>query len=189
MNLTSDLKSGAREGTFHRSKLRVALLLIQGALSVVLLVGAGLFVRSLNNVRSIRMGYDVDPILLVNLNMRGVTLDSAAKVLLRQKLLAATKSIPGSRKCRSASLQSSVPFWSTWSEDLHVAGVDSVRKLGQFDLNSVSPEYFATLGTHILRGRGITEADVATAPGAMVVSAAMAKRLWPSTDAMEASAD
>ena len=181
VNLTSDLKTGAREGTFHRSKLRVGLLLMQGALSVVLLVGAGLFVRSLNNVRSIRMGYDIDPILLVNLNMRGVALDSAGNILLRQKLLAATKSIP---EIEIASLQTSVPFWSTWSEDLHVAGIDSVRKLGEFDLNGVSPEYFATLGTRIVRGRGITEADVATAPGAMVVSAAMAKRIWPTADAI-----
>ncbi len=181
VNLTSDLKTGAREGTFHRSKLRVGLLLMQGALSVVLLVGAGLFVRSLNNVRSIRMGYDVDPILLVNLNMRGVALDSAAKVLLRQKLLATARTIP---EVENVSLQTSVPFWSTWSQGLTVAGIDSVQKLGQFDLNSVSPEYFATLGTRIVRGRGITEADVATAPGAMVVSAAMAKRIWPTADAI-----
>ncbi|MFI5231580.1 MAG: ADOP family duplicated permease [Gemmatimonadales bacterium] len=181
VNLTSDLKTGAREGTFHRSRLRVALLLMQGALSVVLLVGAGLFVRSLDNVRGIRMGYDIDPILLVNLNMRGVTLDSAATVLLRAKLLAAAKAIPG---VENASLQTSVPFWSSWSEDLHVAGIDSVRKLGQFNLNGVSPEYFATLGTRIVQGRGITEADAATAPGAMVVSAGMAKRLWPSSNAI-----
>ncbi len=181
VNLTSDLKTGAREGTFHRSKLRVGLLLIQGALSVVLLVGAGLFVRSLENVRGIRMGYDVDPILLVNVNMRGVTLDSAAQVLLRTKLLAAAKAIPD---VENASLQTSVPFWSTWSEDLYVAGIDSVRKLGQFDLNGVSPEYFATLGTRILKGRGITEADVPPAPGAMVVSAGMAKRIWPTADAI-----
>jgi len=181
VNLTSDLKTGAREGTFHRSKLRSGLLLMQGALSVVLLVGAGLFVRSLNNVRGTRMGYDVDPILLVNLNMRGVKLDSAASVLLRDRLLAAAKAIPG---VENASLQTSVPFWSTWSMDLHVAGIDSVQKLGQFDLNGVSPDYFATLGTRIVRGRGITEADVATAPRAMVVSAGMAKRLWPKADAI-----
>jgi putative ABC transport system permease protein len=181
VNLTSDLKTGAREGTFHRSKLRIGLLLMQGALSVLLLVGAGLFVRSLNNVRSVRMGYDVDPILLVNTNMRGVTLDSAGKALLRQKLFAATKSVP---EIASASLQTSVPFWSTWTVSLFVAGIDSVDKLGQFDLNAVSPDYFTTLGTRIVRGRGITEADVATAPGAMVVSAAMAKRLWPSKDAV-----
>ncbi|MGH7655587.1 MAG: ABC transporter permease [Gemmatimonadaceae bacterium] len=179
VSLTSDLKSGAREGTFHRSKLRTGLLLMQGALSVVLLVGAGLFVRSLQNVRGIRMGYDVDPILLVDMNMRGVKLDSAATVLLRAKLLAAAKAIPG---VENASLQTSVPFWSSWSEDLHVAGIDSVRKLGQFNLNGVSPEYFATLGTRIIKGRGITEADVPGAPGAMVVSAGMAKRIWPAAD-------
>jgi predicted permease len=181
VNLTSDLKSGAREGTIHRSKLRVGLLLMQGALSVVLLVGAGLFVRSLDNVRSIRMGYDVDPILLVNLNMRGVELDSAQKVSLRLKLLAAAKAIPD---VENAALQTSVPFWSEWSEGLIVAGIDSVNKLGRFDLNGVSPEYFSTLGTRIIRGRGITEQDNATAPGAMVVSAGMAKRLWPTSDAI-----
>lgn len=181
VNLTSDLKTGAREGTFHRSKLRVGLLLMQGALSVVLLVGAGLFVRSLDNVRSMRMGYDVDPILLVTLNMRGVQLDSSQKAVLLQKLLAAAKTIPD---VENVSLQTSVPFWNSWSTDLHIAGIDSVNKLGQFNLNGVSPEYFATLGTRIIRGRGIGVQDAAGAPGAMVVSAGMAKRLWPSADAI-----
>jgi ABC-type antimicrobial peptide transport system permease subunit len=165
VSLTSDLKAGAREGTFHRSKLRTGLLLMQGALSVVLLVGAGLFVRSLDNVKSIRMGYDTDPVLLVNLNMRGVQLDSVGKVLLRDKLLAAAKALP---EVENASRQTSVPFWSTWSQNLFVAGIDSVSKLGQFDLNGVSPEYFSTIGTRIVRGRGISQADVATAPLSMV---------------------
>jgi putative ABC transport system permease protein len=181
VDLTSDLKSGAREGTVHRSKLRVGLLLMQGALSVVLLVGAGLFVRSLDNVRAMRMGYDVDPVLLLNLNMRGVQLDSSQKVVLLQKLLSAAKTIPD---VENASLQTSVPFWSSWSVGLYIAGIDSVSKLGQFNLNGVSPEYFSTLGTHILRGRGIGQQDVAGAPKAMVVSAGMAKRLWPSADAI-----
>ncbi|HEV8411389.1 MAG TPA: ABC transporter permease, partial [Gemmatimonadaceae bacterium] len=181
VSLTSDLKAGAREGTFHRSKLRTGLLLMQGALSVVLLVGAGLFVRSLDNVKSIRMGYDTDPVLLINLNMRGVQLDSVGKVLLRDKLLAAAKALP---EVENASRQTSVPFWSTWSQNLFVAGIDSVSKLGQFDLNGVSPEYFSTIGTRIVRGRGISQADVATAPLSMVVSAGMAKRLWPKADAI-----
>ncbi len=59
-----------------------------------------------------------------------------------------------------------------------------MRKLGQFDLNSVSPDYFSTVGTRIIRGRGVTAADVATAPLSMVVSAGMAKRLWPASDAI-----
>ena len=181
VELTSDLKSGAREGTYHRSGLRVGLLVLQGSLSVVLLVGAGLFVRSLRNVKAVRLGYDVDPVLIVNLNMRGVKLDSARDVALRQQLLEAAQNIPGVER---AALNVTIPFWSTWSMDLRVAGIDSVTKLGEFDLNAVSPDYFATLGTRIIRGRGIQSGDVANAPGAMVVSEAMARVLWPGKDAI-----
>jgi predicted permease len=178
-NLTADLKAGAREGSYHRSRARIGLLLLQGALSVVLLVGAGLFVRSLRNVRDIRLGYDVDPVLLIDLRMRGVKLDSVETIALRQRLLQAAKTIPG---VENASLSSSVPFWSTWSVGLYVAGIDTVGRLGQFDLNAVSPEYFATLGTRILRGRGIGDQDLEHAPRAMVVSQAMGKALWPGKD-------
>lgn len=177
--LTSDLKAGAREGTYHRSRTRVALLVLQGALSVVLLIGAGVFVRSLRNVRSVRLGYDVDPILIVNTVMRGVDLDSVHAIALRQQLLETARNIPGVERVAS---NVTIPFWSTWSLDLRVAGIDSVNKLGEFDLNAVSPEYFATVGTRIIRGRGIEAQDVAGAPGAVVVSEAMGRVLWPGKD-------
>ena len=176
---TSDLKSGSREGTFHRSRARIALLVLQGALSVVLLVGAGLFVRSLKNVNDVKLGYDVDPVLLVDLNMRGETLDSVAAIGLRERLLRAATTIPG---VTHASAQVSVPFWSTWSIGLYVQGIDTVGRLGQFNLNAVSPDFFATFGTRILRGRGIGPQDVEHAPPAMVVSDGMAKTLWPDKD-------
>ena len=189
-DLTGDLKAGAREGTYHRSKARVGLLVLQAALSVILLVGAGLFVRSLRNVQNTRLGYDVDPVLLVNLNMRGVKLDSAATIELRQRLLQVSKAVPG---VENASLQLTVPFWSQWSMGLHVAGIDTVSRLGQFDLNAVSPEFFATLGTRVVRGRGITDEDTPNAPRAAVVSEAMGKVLWPGKDpigqCMRVSAD
>jgi len=178
-SLTNDLRSGSREGTFHRSRLRTGLLLLQGALSVVLLVGAGLFVRSLRNVQAVDLGYDVDPVLLVNLNMRGVTIDSAKSIELRQRLLEVAKSIPG---VENASRQTAVPFWSMWNMTLFVAGIDSVHRLGQFDLNSVSPEHFETIGTRIVRGRGITNEDGPNAPLAAVVSENMGKVLWPGKD-------
>jgi putative ABC transport system permease protein len=178
-NLTGDLKAGMREGTYRRSRTRVALLVLQGALSVLLLVGAGLFVRSLRNVQNVRLGFDVDPVLLVDLNMRGEKLDSAGTVALRQRLLEAAKSLPG---VENASLQAAVPFWSTWSVGLYVEGIDTVRRLGQFNLNAVSPEYFSTLGTRILRGRGISPQDELNAPRAIVVSEAMGKVLWPGRD-------
>src|SRR5919112_890516 len=114
-DLTGDLKAGAREGTYHRSKARVGLLILQAGLSVILLVGAGLFVRSLRNVQSTRLGYDVDPVLLVDLNMRGVKLDSVAAIELRNRLLQTAKAVPG---VENASLQITVPFWSQWSMGL-----------------------------------------------------------------------
>jgi predicted permease len=178
-SLTGDLKSGAREGTFHRSKVRAGLLLLQGALSVVLLVGAGLFVQSLRNVRSVRLGYDVDPIAIVDLNMRGVELDTTQKIALRRRLVDRAGHIPGVER---ASLQLTTPFWSMWSIGLFVQGIDTVGKLGQFDLNAVSPEFFSTFGTRILRGRGFTDADAEHAPRVMIVSDAMGKVLWPGKD-------
>jgi putative ABC transport system permease protein len=179
VDLTSDLKAGSREGTYGRSRARVALLVLQGALSVILLVGAGLFVRSLGKVQAVRLGYDVDPVMLVNLNMRGLKLDSAAIVDLRLRLLAAAKSVAG---VQTASLQSSTPFWGMWSQSLFVEGIDTVSKLGQFDLNPVSPEYFATLGTRIIRGRNITDNDTPLAPKVAIVSENMGKALWPGRD-------
>src|SRR5438874_9783045 len=178
-DVAGDLKAGAREGTFQRSRVRIALLVLKGALSVVLLVGAGLFVRSLRHVRVIPLGYDVDPVLLVDLNLRGTQLDSARNVELRRELLETAQAIPG---VEHASRQLTVPFWSTWDMDLHVAGIDSVHRLGEFDLNAVTPQYFSTLGTRLLRGRGIEAQDGAHAPQVMVVSDAMAKALWPGRD-------
>ena len=176
VDVAGDLKAGPREGSFQRSRTRVALLVLQAALSVVLLIGAGLFVRSLGHVRVIPLGYDVEPVLFVDLNMRGVQLDSARHVALRRALLETAQAIPD---VEHASRQLTVPFWGSWNVALYVAGIDSVDLLGEFHLNAVTPEYFATLGTHILRGRGIDRQDTQHAPRVMVVSDAMAKALWP----------
>ncbi|HEY2378719.1 MAG TPA: ABC transporter permease [Gemmatimonadaceae bacterium] len=180
-DLTGDLKAGAREGTYQRSRLRIGLLLVQGALSVTLLVGAGLFVRSLTNVRNIRLGFDTDPVLIVDLNMRGVQLDSAQQVDLRRRLLERAQTTPN---VRSATLQIGIPFWSTWSTSLFVSGIDTVSRLGRFDLSAVSPDYFKTMGTRILRGRGIQATDLEHSQLVMVVSQAMAHTLWPNDDAI-----
>ena len=179
VDLTRDLRGGSRDGGYHRSAGAQALLVFQSALTVVLLVGAGLFVRSLRNVHGMRLGYDVDPVLVVSLNMRGVELDSATAVALRLRLLGAAKAIPG---VDHATLQAAIPFWSTWSAGLHVDGVDSLSRFGSFDLNAVSADYFATMGTRILRGRAIADTDTRDSPPVVVVSEAMARALWPGKD-------
>jgi len=77
-----------------------------------------------------------------------------------------------------------VPFWSTSGTSLYVAGIDSVRKLGNFTYETATPDYFNVMGTRILRGRGFTPADRAGAPRVVVVSEGMAKVLWPGKDAL-----
>ncbi|HKI94486.1 MAG TPA: ABC transporter permease, partial [Gemmatimonadales bacterium] len=180
-DLTRDLREGVREGTYQHSRLRAALLVMQAALCVVLLVGAGLFVRSLRHVRAVPLGFDASHVAEVDLNMRGVHLDSARTVTLLDQLRTTAAALPG---VSHVSRQLTTPFWSEWNLDLHVAGIDSVSRLGSFALNAVSPDYFATMGTRLLEGRGIGPQDVAGAPRAMVVSQAMAKKLWPEKDAL-----
>ena len=175
-SLTGDLKSGAREGTSQRAGLRTKLLVLQSALSVVLLVGAGLFVQSLRHARQVPLGFDADSVLIVSLNMRDVTLDSAATAALRLRLLEAATGVTG---VSHATLQESIPFAGMSSYPLFVGGIDSVRKLGRFDMNSVSADYFATMGTRIVRGRGIENTDRDGAQRVAVVGESMAAALWP----------
>ncbi|MDQ3951063.1 MAG: FtsX-like permease family protein [Gemmatimonadota bacterium] len=178
-DLARSLKAGAREGTYQRSRTRVALLVTQAALSVVLLVGAGLFVKSLANVRAMRMGYDAEPVLLATRHLRGTQLDDSARVALRRSLLETAQAFPG---VEYATWVSSVPFWSTSTTNLFVAGIDSVRALGQFRYQMATTDYFRAMGTRIVRGRGFTPDDRAGAPRIAVVSDAMAKALWPGRD-------
>jgi predicted permease len=180
-DLASSLKAGAREGTQQRSRTRGFLLVLQGALSVILLIGAGLFVRSLGHVRSLRLGYDPEPVLLVARNLRGMELGDSERALLGRRLLETVRTFPG---VAHATLASSVPFWSTSTTRLFVGGIDTVRKLGQFTLQTGTPDYFSTMDTRILRGRPFNATDRAGAPRVVVVSQAMAEVLWPGQEAL-----
>ncbi len=180
-DVASALKAGAREGVVHRSRLRATLLVAQAAISVVLLIGAGLFLRSLSNVENVRMGYDADRLLWVDLRARGVTRDSAQNLALRREMLARAQSLPD---VEHASRALTVPFYSTWEYTLFVQGIDSVSRLGEFTLQAATPGFFATMGTRLLQGRAFTDADGANAPGVMVVGQSMAAKLWPGETAI-----
>ncbi len=181
-DLTSALKSGAREGTYQRSGVRTALLVTQSALSVLLLVGAGLFVLSLGKVRGLRLGYDVEPLLLVEWERRGTPMDSSDRVRLRARLLETALARPDVER---GAWTNSGPFArGTSILNLVVPGVDSVRRLGRFTYQVASADYFATVGTRILRGRSFSDADRLGAARVVVVSEAMAARMWPGQDAL-----
>ena len=181
-DLTTSLKAGSREGTYHRSRTRTALLVLQGALSVILLVGAGLFVRSLDKINSLRMGYDVDRLLWVGVEERDEKLTDAQKTQLRNRLEEVAATVPGVTK---ASRAVTVPFYMTWDENIVVAGHDT-SKLNResWPIQGAAPNYLATMGTKLIAGRFIDERDTEKSPKIMVVSESMSKYLWPGQNAL-----
>jgi predicted permease len=180
-NLAGAIRAGTREETYQRSRTSTALLVFQAALSVVLLVGAGLFVRSLQNVQDYRLGYDVEPLLFATSASRGVRLDDPEQHALNQRLLAAAQSMPG---VTSVAMAASVPFWSNEGRGLWVAGIEKVSTLGNFILQAGTPDYFRTLGTHVFRGRAFDDTDRENTQRVVVVSDGMARALWPDQEAI-----
>ncbi len=177
-DLTISLRAGARGGTHQRSRIRSGLLVVQASLSVILLIGAGLFVRSLGKARAARLGWDPEPVLIVTPNYRGFPMDSAARDAFRRRLLETAQSLPG---VRFAARVNSLPF-GTNTYSLHVPGIDSVERLGRFNYQSTSPDYFRAVDTRIVRGRSLMPQDRADAPPVTVVSESMARALWPGRD-------
>jgi putative ABC transport system permease protein len=173
------LVGAGRDTGLRTSRGRAILLVFQATLSVVLLVGAGLFVRSLEHVRALRLGFDVDPLLVVTDNSRGVKQTPAERLALENRLVDVARSTPG---VVNASIASSIPFWGFEGRDLFISGIDSVSLLGNFDLQAANPDYFRTVGTRLLRGRAFDERDGAASPRVVVVSLGMAKALWPGED-------
>ena len=173
------LKSGGRGASAPTSRTRSGLLFFQAALSVVLLIGAGLFVRSLFNVKALRLGYDTNALILLTENLRGVRISDSGQIALEDRVADAAKALPG---VVAATPAASIPFWSFEGRPLYVAGIDSVDLLGDFILQAGDTNYFRTLGTRILRGRSFTAADGPHAPLVAVVSQGMAHALWPGRD-------
>jgi predicted permease len=179
-NLTSGLKAGARDGGYRGSRLRTSLLVVQGALSVSLLVGATLFVRSLQNVLAIPLGFDVSTVLDVQPDFRGAAADSASAVAARRRLLATAQLLPGVE----AATRINSALFATNTASLRVAGIDSVEQLGRFNFQLVSPDYFRVMRTRILRGRAFDSRDGEVSSRTAIVSQAMAETLWPHQEAL-----
>ena len=177
-DLSASLRAGMREAAYRRSRTRSALLILQSALSVVLLAGAGLFVRSLSNVRAQHLGWDPAPVLIVTPNYRGLQLDTAASAALRNRLLDAAREIPG---VEHAARINGLPF-GTSTYPLVVPGTDSAQRAARFNYQATSPDFFRTIDTRILRGRSYTAQDRGGASRVAVVSQSMARRLWPNKD-------
>jgi putative ABC transport system permease protein len=121
-------------------------------------------------------------VLLVRVEERGASLDSTARSAMRRRILEAALT---RADVAHAAWVSSVPFGSgTTTLPLAVPGVDSVSRLGRFTYQVVSSDYFATIGTRIVRGRPFDASDRAGGVRVVIVSEAIARTLWPGQDAL-----
>ena len=178
-DLTNALKAGAREGGMHRSRLRSSLIVVQTALSVLLLVGAALFVKSLNNVHGRDIGYAVDRVAFVEL--RNENLDTAARTAQADRLLALEPrfaNIPGVEAVTYTSIR---PKWGIAFVDYRTDPDRAKKPPGIY--TAVTSDFFATTGTKLLRGRTFAKGRAdASEPYSVVVNQAMADELWPNED-------
>jgi macrolide transport system ATP-binding/permease protein len=175
------LRDGIGTGTAHRTRLQSILVGSQVALAIVSLVCAGLFVRGLQRARTVDTGYrDPDHVYLVgtNLFLAGHRSDTTGLPAL-ERLLAEVRALPG---VTSASVATLVPLgfggWSSYSMDLegYEFRTDENNAIGA---GSVGADYFETVGTPLVQGRGITADDRRESQPVAVVNEAFVRRYWP----------
>jgi predicted permease len=129
-------------------------------------------------VVSIPLGYDANNVVETIFDFRGFQMDSTTGVAVRRRLLEAAKAIPG---VESAARVNSL-LYSTNTAYLSVPGIDSIARLGRFNFQMSTPDYFSVMRTRIVRGRAFNTSDRAGAPLVTVVSQAMGRALWPNQD-------
>jgi predicted permease len=192
VSLTDALKTGVREGRGRRSRLRHALTIAQAALSVVLLVGAGLFVRSLWNVRTMPLGFDADRVLRVEISRAALSQipDQGARDAERTRrgtfAIEALEQVRRMAGVEHASLAVGTPFGNRFTVKVRVPGLATLPRLktGGPSVSAVTSDYFATVGTRILRGRAFGPEDRAGSEPVAIVSDTMARTVWPAQDAI-----
>lgn len=175
------LKDDARSGT--RTRLRNALIVVQVACSLVLLIGGGLLLRSLRAMQSIDTGYATDDVVVAtfDLEMEGYSPEQAAAFY--DELLRRVGAFPGTM---SRTLARVVPLGMGWSR--RSIGVEGYQPEAGEDMevpyNGVGPDYFRTMGMTLRRGRDFSTSDRRGAPPVVIVSEAFARRYWPAQDAI-----
>jgi len=181
--LVPALREGAATGAAGRSRVQSALVASQVALSLVCLVCAGLFVRGLQRARSVDTGMrEPRQVLLAGTDFfRAGHTDSTGPAALG-RLLERVRALPG---VRSASVATGIPLSLN---GMPSTGVDiegySFRpdEIAAIPFSHVGPDYFETIGTPIVRGRGFTAEDRATTLPVTVVSERFAQRYWAGQD-------
>jgi macrolide transport system ATP-binding/permease protein len=176
-DVTASLKDNSGAGS-GRGRLRGALVVVQVALSLLLLICAGLFLRSLRNASAIDPGFDADNLLAMTMDLEQQGYDEARGKQFNAQLLDRVRALPG---VVSASLTDSLPL-----------GLDGARRgitiegysaqpgeSTELHSSTVAPGYFETLRIPLLQGRTFETQDRPEAPGVVLINEAFARRYWP----------
>jgi predicted permease len=189
-DLVTALKDGAFSSGYRRSRLQSSLVVAQIALSLVLLIGAGLAVRTMREALTMDRGFDSDNMALMSMDLtiRGYS-ESQGRAFY-EELLKRVDAVPG---VVSSSLAKTVPP-NDWSDRLSVflpgdeppSEVLRARDdLGlRVDANRIAPAYFRTIGIRILEGREFTAEDRAGTSPVAIVNEKLANQLWPGESAI-----
>ncbi len=184
-DLAPTLQVNARGGIGERSRfgLNRALVVSQVAMSLVLLIGAGLFLRSLDNLRNVDWGFDTEHVLVAGIDPRGAGFEREQLAPLYRRLLERVEAIPG---VGSASISLySLLGGSTRSGGIEVEGYTFADgEDPDTEQIEVTPGYFETVGMRILEGRGFTQSDSAGSPVVAVVNRKLAERFFPNRSAL-----
>lgn len=183
-NLVGTIKQGhGSQGRPEKHRLRNMLVVGQVAMSLVVLVGAGLFLRSLSRAQSIAYGFEPRGLLTLSfdLGLQGYDTERGQAFLRRAAEVAAA--LPG---VETAAAVQDIPFSfhgqaGVWPEVPPAQMKDGTVPIG---FTRAQPGYLETVGTPLLRGRSLLDTDRAGAPRVAVINDLMARICWPGQDAL-----
>lgn len=184
VDLVRGLGDGGSAGVSVASqRLRSTLVVAEVALSLVLLVGAGLLLRSLVAVLTVDPGFDKDRVVTLRLNLPDPSYETSGKrAAFFQNLLERTRALPGVKA--AGAIQPLPMGGDQWITSLHLEGrpepPPAERLFGEY--KSATPGYFAAMGIRLLKGRVFTDRDVRDAPRVVLVSDTLARRYYPDED-------
>lgn len=167
-----------------KSRMRSVLVVAQVAVSLVLLVVAGLFVRSSQNAEHTYLGFDSHNLVNFSMETRTIGYNMPKTQQFFRDLTEHVRALPG---VESVSIASSIPMgYSSNNSDAYAEGqtYSDKKAVPQALYNAVDASYFANMHIPVLRGRALNEHDTETSPKVAVVNEAMAKKLWPNEDAL-----
>ena len=185
-NLNELLKSGSRGATggLRHARLRGLLVIAEVSLAFVLLIGAGLLLRSFISLQRVDPGFNPERVLTASVNMSYARYsDQRLLATFFQRLLAKIQTLPG---VRSAGATTDLP-WTGYDENTSfvIEGRPMSEDRGPHArYHSVTPDYFRTIGVPLITGRFLAERDDVDAPRVMLINQAMARRYWPNESAV-----